>query len=65
MRGVWKLLFGRYLLVTNTISSGVLMLAGDVAAQEIERRQEKTTSASEGLERQRACKHYCSPFQGY
>uniref|UniRef100_A0A3F2Z1W0 Uncharacterized protein n=1 Tax=Anopheles quadriannulatus TaxID=34691 RepID=A0A3F2Z1W0_ANOQN len=54
MRGVWKLLFGRYLLVTNTISSGVLMLAGDVAAQEIERRQEKTISASEGFERQRA-----------
>lgn len=40
MRRVWKLLFGRYLLVTNTVSSGVLMLVGDVAAQEIERRLE-------------------------
>uniref|UniRef100_A0A182WEW7 Pmp22 peroxisomal membrane protein n=1 Tax=Anopheles minimus TaxID=112268 RepID=A0A182WEW7_9DIPT len=47
MRRVWKLLFGRYLLVTNTVSSGVLMLAGDVAAQEIERRLELKSTSSE------------------
>lgn len=52
MRRVWKLLFGRYLLVTNTVSSGVLMLAGDVAAQEIERRLE-AKSTTLGLDWQR------------
>ncbi|KAJ8956667.1 hypothetical protein NQ318_014021 [Aromia moschata] len=35
------LAFGKYLLVTNTISSGVLMLIGDVCQQEIEYRQKK------------------------
>ncbi|XP_053658783.1 mpv17-like protein 2 [Anopheles marshallii] len=54
MRRVWKLLFGRYLLVTNTVSSGVLMLAGDVAAQEIESRLEnKQKSNSQGYDLQR------------
>ncbi|XP_058460103.1 mpv17-like protein 2 [Malaya genurostris] len=37
-RRIWKLLFGRYLLLTNTISSGLLMMLGDIAAQEIELR---------------------------
>lgn len=30
-----SLMFGKYLLVTNTLSSGVLMLIGDMVAQEI------------------------------
>lgn len=30
------LAFGKYLLATNTISSGVLMLLGDICQQEIE-----------------------------
>uniref|UniRef100_A0A182MYU0 Pmp22 peroxisomal membrane protein n=1 Tax=Anopheles dirus TaxID=7168 RepID=A0A182MYU0_9DIPT len=46
-RRVWKLMFGRYLIVTNTVSSGVLMLAGDIAAQEIERRREKKSPSTE------------------
>uniref|UniRef100_A0A499FUY6 Mpv17-like protein 2 n=1 Tax=Anopheles farauti TaxID=69004 RepID=A0A499FUY6_9DIPT len=44
---VWKLLFGRYLIVTNTVSSGVLMLAGDIAAQEIERRRQQKSSSTQ------------------
>ncbi|KAJ8910514.1 hypothetical protein NQ315_002456 [Exocentrus adspersus] len=35
------LAFGKYLLLTNTISSGVLMLVGDICQQEIEYRQNK------------------------
>lgn len=31
-------LFGKYLLLTNTLSAGLLMVAGDLAAQEYERR---------------------------
>uniref|UniRef100_A0A182JVC8 Uncharacterized protein n=1 Tax=Anopheles christyi TaxID=43041 RepID=A0A182JVC8_9DIPT len=65
MRKVWKLLFGRYLLVTNTVSSGVLMLAGDIAAQEIERRQATIPVASEGLESKRLCKQQCSHLLGF
>ncbi|XP_058830448.1 mpv17-like protein 2 [Topomyia yanbarensis] len=38
MKRVCKLLFGRYLLLTNTVSSGLLMMLGDVVAQEIEQR---------------------------
>lgn len=30
-------MFGKYLLLTNTVSSGVLMVLGDVAAQRIEK----------------------------
>jgi protein Mpv17 len=30
-------MFGKYLLLTNTISCGVLMAAGDLIQQEIER----------------------------
>lgn len=31
--------FGKYLLLTNTVSSGLLMIAGDVICQEIEYRR--------------------------
>lgn len=34
-------LFGKYLLLTNTLSAGLLMVAGDLAAQEIEYRAKK------------------------
>ncbi|KFB49956.1 pmp22 peroxisomal membrane protein [Anopheles sinensis] len=40
VRRIWRLMFGRYLLVTNTVSSGVLMMLGDIAAQEIEMRRD-------------------------
>jgi protein Mpv17 len=30
-------IFGKYLLLTNTVSSGVLMAAGDLIQQEIEK----------------------------
>ncbi|XP_055627807.1 mpv17-like protein 2 [Toxorhynchites rutilus septentrionalis] len=40
VRRVWRLLFGRYLLITNTVSSGVLMMIGDVAAQAIEMKRD-------------------------
>uniref|UniRef100_A0A182JDU9 Pmp22 peroxisomal membrane protein n=1 Tax=Anopheles atroparvus TaxID=41427 RepID=A0A182JDU9_ANOAO len=40
VRRIWRLLFGRYLLVTNTVSSGVLMMVGDIAAQELELRRD-------------------------
>lgn len=33
---IWKNIFGKYLLLTNTISSGVLMFFGDILSQEIE-----------------------------
>lgn len=35
------LVFGKYLLATNTISSGILMLLGDLCQQEIEYHQHK------------------------
>lgn len=35
---VIKKLFGKYLLFTNTLSAGLLMVAGDLTAQEIELR---------------------------
>lgn len=38
-RRIWGSLFGKYLLLTNTISSGFLMSLGDVVSQEIEYRK--------------------------
>lgn len=38
---VVRKLFGKYLLLTNTLSAGVLMVAGDLAAQEYEFRANK------------------------
>lgn len=38
---IFRKLFGKYLLVTNTLSAGLLMVAGDLAAQEIEIRSKK------------------------
>lgn len=38
---LFRKLFGKYLLVTNTASAGLLMVAGDLAAQEIEIRAKK------------------------
>jgi hypothetical protein len=34
--------FGKYLLLTNTVSSGVLMAAGDLIQQEIEKRRARS-----------------------
>lgn len=36
-----KLIFGKYLLITNTVTSGLLMGVGDYAAQKIEMRKVK------------------------
>lgn len=33
---ITNLLFGKYLLATNTLSSGLLMVVGDLVSQEIE-----------------------------
>ncbi|XP_018562229.1 mpv17-like protein 2 [Anoplophora glabripennis] len=41
IRSSVTLAFGKYLLLTNTVSSSVLMLIGDVCQQEIEYRQNK------------------------
>lgn len=35
-KDIWSKMFGKYLLLTNTISSGLLMVVGDIAAQEYE-----------------------------
>lgn len=40
-------LFGKYLLATNIISSGVLMSIGDLMSQEIEQRSAKSTSTQQ------------------
>lgn len=37
-KGVWNKMFGKYLLVTNVVGSGLLMAVGDVIAQEYEYR---------------------------
>ncbi|XP_013112229.1 mpv17-like protein 2 [Stomoxys calcitrans] len=39
LRVVWRNVFGKYLLITNVVGSGVLMVVGDIAAQEIEYRK--------------------------
>lgn len=39
VQSVWNKLFGKYLLATNILSSGILMVVGDVAAQELEYRK--------------------------
>lgn len=39
LRLIWRNIFGKYLLVTNIVGSGVLMVVGDVMAQEIELRR--------------------------
>ncbi|XP_075162298.1 mpv17-like protein 2 [Haematobia irritans] len=39
IRLLWRNVFGKYLLVTNILGSGILMVVGDVAAQEIEHRK--------------------------
>ena len=43
-----KKLFGKYLLLTNTVSAGLLMVAGDLAAQEIEFRSGRKEAAKDG-----------------
>lgn len=37
-QNMFRKLFGKYLLLTNTLSAGLLMVAGDLAAQEYEYR---------------------------
>lgn len=44
-------LFGKYLLLTNTLSAGLLMVAGDLAAQEIEYRAKKKEKHGQVLQR--------------
>lgn len=39
IRKLWRDIFGKYLLITNIVGSGVLMVFGDVMAQEIEYRR--------------------------
>lgn len=41
LRNIPSLVFGKYLLHTNIVSSGVLMWLGDICQQEIEYRQGK------------------------
>lgn len=43
------LLFGKYLLVTNTVSSGLLMVAGDAFAQKIEFDRDTDGKQSDGV----------------
>lgn len=38
------LVFGKYLLLTNTVSSGALMFVGEMLAQKIERSRNKKVS---------------------
>ncbi|XP_047113957.1 mpv17-like protein 2 isoform X1 [Schistocerca piceifrons] len=44
VKGTVHAVFGRYLLVTNTITGGVLLAAGDMIQQEIERYRHKEVS---------------------
>uniref|UniRef100_A0A1A9WG75 Mpv17-like protein 2 n=1 Tax=Glossina brevipalpis TaxID=37001 RepID=A0A1A9WG75_9MUSC len=47
----WKNVFGKYLLLTNIAGSGILMVVGDVMAQEIEFRKGVPKSKRYDLER--------------
>ncbi|KAH8380343.1 hypothetical protein KR009_010123 [Drosophila setifemur] len=38
-KNVWSNMFGKYLLITNVLGSGILMVVGDVIAQEYEYRR--------------------------
>ncbi|XP_058975737.1 mpv17-like protein 2 [Musca domestica] len=44
IRKLWNTIFGKYLLLTNIVGSGILMVVGDVAAQQIEYRRKKDNS---------------------
>uniref|UniRef100_A0A1I8N8V2 Mpv17-like protein 2 n=1 Tax=Musca domestica TaxID=7370 RepID=A0A1I8N8V2_MUSDO len=44
IRKLWNSIFGKYLLLTNIVGSGILMVVGDVAAQQIEYRRKKDNS---------------------
>ncbi|XP_061399485.1 mpv17-like protein 2 [Musca vetustissima] len=48
---VWNTIFGKYLLLTNVVGSGILMVIGDVAAQAIEQRREHSTVQGYDFER--------------
>lgn len=43
VESIRNLVFGKHLLLTNTISSGFLMFVGDLVSQKIENRQLKIT----------------------
>lgn len=43
VNGTLNKTFGKYLLLTNTVSSGVLMAAGDLIQQEIGKRRAPTS----------------------
>lgn len=48
-RNVLKKVFGKYLLLTNTLSAGFLMVAGDLAAQEFEYRTNRKNSPQQDV----------------
>lgn len=44
LRSTESSLFGKYLLLTNTVSSGVLMFVGEIAAQKLDSKSRKTST---------------------
>ncbi|CAD7002853.1 unnamed protein product [Ceratitis capitata] len=50
---IWNKIFGKYLLATNILSSGILMVFGDMVAQEIEYRRRDTESDEFDIKRER------------